>query len=164
MESPQITNGMVVQFHYVLSDASGVVLDNSHERGEPMLYLHGAGNILVGLERALEGACVGDQLRVEVPPELGYGVRKGDPLSVPRSVFPDDAELVVGGSFTTETKEGRPLLLWITRIKGDQVWVDPHHPLAGKTLHYLADVLMVRPASARELRERQPFGEVVFDL
>jgi FKBP-type peptidyl-prolyl cis-trans isomerase SlyD len=156
MESQQIGQHSVVEFHYVLSDMDGTVLDNSRERNAPMSYLHGAANLVRGLEQAMVDHVVGDRFRVEVPPELGYGVRRGGPQPVPRSIFPADTDLAPGGSFTTETPEGNQMMLWITRIEGDQVWVDPHHPLAGQTLRYAVEVLQVREATLAEINQGRP--------
>jgi FKBP-type peptidyl-prolyl cis-trans isomerase SlyD len=163
MDTPTIGDGKVVQFHYVLGDEHGTVLDSSRDRDTPMIYLHGAGNLVRGLEEALTGHAVGDQLRVEVPPERGYGLRKGGPQPVPRSIFPSDAPLVPGDSFTTKTPDGRPMMLWITRVEGDQVWVDPHHPLAGKTLRYAVEIVSIRKASPKEVRQGHPNAPVSFD-
>ena len=155
MENGKIAAGLVVEFHYELRE-KGKLLDDSRKRGTPMIYLHGSKNIVPGLEQALEGREVGSTFRVEVPPKLGYGVRRGGPQPVPRHIFPEDADLTPGDSFTTKTPEGRPMMLWITRVDGDQVWVDPHHPLAGKKLRYDVEVISLRPATPEELEKGHP--------
>ena len=72
----KIEEKKVVSFHYTLTGEEGEKLDASHDRGEPMLYLHGAGNIIPGLEKAMEGREAGDSFQVTVPPEEAYGERR----------------------------------------------------------------------------------------
>jgi FKBP-type peptidyl-prolyl cis-trans isomerase SlyD len=149
MKPTTIRDGMVVSFHYVLRDADSV-LDDSRQRDTPMVYIHGRESIVPGLENAMSGHQAGDVFRVEVPPELGYGIRRGSPKPIPRSFFGDDADLHAGDSFTTTTPEGRPMMLWIAEVSGDEVLVDPYHPLAGRLLTYAVEVLSIRPATPEE--------------
>ena len=67
-----IGENSVVSMHYKLTDDEGKVIDSS-EGGEPMVYLHGAGNIIPGLQKALVGKGEGDSLKVRVEPAEGYG-------------------------------------------------------------------------------------------
>ena len=67
----QIGKNRVVTLEYVLRDESGAVIDDS-KASEPLTYLHGVGNIVPGLERALAGRSKGEQLRVAIPPEDGF--------------------------------------------------------------------------------------------
>jgi FKBP-type peptidyl-prolyl cis-trans isomerase SlyD len=155
-----ITDGDVVAFHYALYDEQGALLDDSAARDTPLRGVVGTGFILPGLEKALAGKAAGERFEVTVPPALGYGERRGGPLPIPRSVLPPDVDLVPGANLATRTPDGTPMLLWIDRIEGDQVWVDPHHPLAGRTLHYRVQVLSVRPASFEERAAGRPLDDV----
>ena len=83
----QIGARTVATFHYTLTDASGKVIDSS-VGGEPLAYLHGAGNIVPGLERELEGRSQGDKLEVVVQPEDAYGLPNPAMVQVvPRQAF-----------------------------------------------------------------------------
>lgn len=150
----------VVTFHYVLSGDDGEVLDDSAARGEPMEGLLGARFLVPGLDAALRGRAVGERFEVTLAPAQAYGERKGGPLPVPRTAFPDDAELTPGVTLTTRTPDGRPMVLWVDRVEGSQVWVDPHHPLAGRTLRYAVHVLAVRAATPGELAAGRPLTGV----
>ncbi len=159
MHPATISDGVVVAFHYVLFGPDGEQLDDSRGRERPMLHLQGAKNIVRGLERQMPGKAVGDRFRVTVAPEDAYGVREGEPMPVPRDAFPDDAPMAPGGQFMTRTPDGRPMALWITRVEGDQVWVDPHHPLAGKTLTFDVEIIGLRNGTKAERESGRPeFG------
>lgn len=153
----QIAKNKVVKIHYVLRDDTGETLDESGE--EPLEYLHGAQNIVPGLEKQLEGKAVGDKLTAVVPPEEGYGPRhKVKAQAIPRSKFPPDAELEKGMGFTMRGDDGRAIPVWITKIQGPTVYVDPNHPLAGATLHFEVEVLEVRDANEEEVAHGHPHG------
>lgn len=82
-----ISENSAVRFHYTLTDDQGQQLDSSAGQ-EPLAYLHGAGNIIPGLEKALEGKTAGDKLSVAVSAEEGYGPVQTDLIQdVPRSSF-----------------------------------------------------------------------------
>lgn len=152
-----VGEGKVVRMRYVLRDASGKVLDQSGD--EPMEYLHGARNIVPGLERQLLGKAPGDKLVAVVPPEEGYGMRhKVKPQQLRRSAFPKDAPLERGMGFTMRTPEGQPVPVWITKIQGPTVYVEPNHPLAGVTLHFDVEIVDVRDAEAEEIAHGHPHG------
>ncbi|MCP4873453.1 MAG: peptidylprolyl isomerase [Proteobacteria bacterium] len=142
--------GKVVSFHYTLTNPNGDVLDTS-DGDEPLVYLHGAKNIVVGLEAALDGKAVGDKVQTVVPPKEGYGEAEGPgPQGVPRSAFPEGVELSVGMNFEAEADDGSVMLLWIVAIGDDEVMVDGNHPLAGQTLHFDVEILEVRDATDEE--------------
>ncbi|MEE7548286.1 peptidylprolyl isomerase [Xanthomonas sp. Kuri4-1] len=146
----EISQGRVATIHYILSDDSGQVLDRSSPEA-PLSYLHGAGNIVPGLERALDGRQAGDTLQTDVAPEHGYGPRHADRVQqVPRDAFPADAPVEPGAQFQARTPQG-PVLVTITDVGTDHVTVDGNHPLAGQTLHFAIEVAGVREATAEEL-------------
>ncbi len=127
----EISQGRVATIHYILSDDSGQVIDRSTPN-TPLSYLHGAGNIVPGLEQALEGKRLGDTLTADVIPEQGYGPRHEQLIQhVPRDAFPTDVEVVPGVQFEAPTQQG-PVLVTVTEVGPDQVTVDGNHPLAGK--------------------------------
>ncbi|HYP99872.1 MAG TPA: peptidylprolyl isomerase [Polyangiaceae bacterium] len=153
-----IADGLVVVLNYTLRSDEGEVIDSS-TRDDPMAYLHGADNIVPGLEQALTGKTVGFTGKVRVEPEDGYGEREDlPPQAVPRSAFPPNMKLAAGMQFMTEGPNGEHAPIWIERIEGDQVFVDPQHPLAGKALNFEVEVLAVRTATANEMSHGHPHG------
>ena len=146
----QIAERCVASFHYTLTSDSGEVLDSSAGR-DPLTYLHGAGNIVAGLEKAMAGRKVGDQFNVKVPPAEGYGVQ--DPALVqvvPRKAFQGVASLAPGMQFRAESERG-PMSVVVTKVEGDEVTVDGNHPLAGATLNFAIEITEVREASVEEV-------------
>lgn len=149
----------VVTLHYVLSDVlsdgSTRVLDDSNARHKPLEYLHSHDNILPGLEHALEGKKVGDELSVTLAPADAYGLRNEDLVQeVSRASF-GSAELAPGSCFQTEGEAG-PQIVTVLSIEGNNVTVDTNHPLAGHTLRYQVNVLDVREATRAELAKGHP--------
>jgi len=158
LPNPAIAHGMVVTIHYTLTDDSGTVIDSS-QGADPLEYLHGHGNIVIGLERELTAKKVGDALKVAVAPKDGYG--EHNPLGrgkVPRDSFPKDMELEVGMQFSGEGDKDEPHVVWIAEIAPDHVVIDQNHPLAGKTLHFDVKVDSVRPATKEELEHGHAHG------
>ena len=153
-----IADGLVVVLNYTLRAEDGEVIDSS-TADDPMAYLHGADNIVPGLEQALTGKTVGFTGKVVVEPEDGYGEREDVPTqAVPRSAFPSNAELFVGMQFMAEGPDNEQAPIWIVGIEGDKVLVDSQHPLAGKVLNFEVEVLAVRKATEDELRHGHPHG------
>jgi FKBP-type peptidyl-prolyl cis-trans isomerase SlyD len=142
--------GMVVSMHYTLTDDSGAVIDSSLG-GEPLAYLHGHGNIIPGLEKALEGVTVGHKAKVTVAPAEGYG--EHDPSAVfdaPREHFPPDLELKPGVRVTADGPQG-PISLVIVAVNDTSCTLDANHPLAGKTLFFDVEIMKIRPATQEEI-------------
>ena len=153
-----VADGQIVTIHYTLKNDAGETLDSS-SGGEPLSYLHGADNIVPGLERELTGRQTGDKLTVVVQPEDGYGTREGpEPQPVPRSAFPDDAELRAGMQILAQGPSGDPFPLWLVSVSEDHVLVDQNHPLAGVTLHFEVEITGIRAATDEEKSHGHPHG------
>lgn len=153
----QIADRCVASFHYTLTNDAGAVLDSSRERG-PLAYLHGAGNIVPGLEKALTGKKTGDKLTVDVVPEEGYGARIPDLVQeVPRSAFNGVQKIEPGMQFQAESNMG-PITVTVTAVGDDKVTVDGNHPLAGETLHFDVEITEVREASDEETQHGHVHG------
>ena len=151
------TKDKVVTIDYTLTGPNGEVLDSSNGR-EPMPYLHGAGNIIPGLESALEGKVAGDQLVVDVPAEQAYGER--DPQlvqAVPRDRFQGVPDIKAGMQFQAQTPAG-PRIVTVVGVDDANVQVDANHPLAGVPLKFDVKIVDVRDASPEELSHGHVHG------
>jgi FKBP-type peptidyl-prolyl cis-trans isomerase SlyD len=154
----QIAQNSVVAFHYTLTNDAGEVLDSSEGR-QPLTYLHGAGNIIPGLEKQLEGREAGEKLNVSVAPEEGYGeVQPQLVQEVPRDAFQGVEAVEPGMQFQAQT-QGGPLMVTVTKVEGDTVTVDGNHPLAGQKLNFDVEISTVRDASQEEIEHGHVHGE-----
>lgn len=153
-----IKENSVVTMHYELKDSQGEVLDSSAGQ-DPLVYLHGASNIIVGLEEQLEGKKVGDTISATVQPEKGYGMPVEALIQqVPSEAFGDEIEKIeVGMRFQAETEQG-PVPVVVTAVEEGTVTVDGNHPLAGKELHFECSISDVRDASEEEISHGHVHG------
>jgi FKBP-type peptidyl-prolyl cis-trans isomerase SlyD len=154
-----VSDGKVVSIHYTLTDDAGAVVDSS-KGSAPLEYLHGAGNVVPGLEEALSGRAPGDAFKVDVAPDKGYGAHDPRGLQrIPREAFPDDVDLEPGMQFGAEDPQGGSTTVWIVKVESDQVVIDTNHPMAGKTLHFDVSIEGVRDATREEIAHGHPHGE-----
>jgi FKBP-type peptidyl-prolyl cis-trans isomerase SlyD len=145
----QISKHKVVTMDYTLRDDQGTVIDSS-EGKEPLAYIQGIGNIIPGLEQALEGKEQGESLSVRIAPEEAYGDRDETLLqAVPRKMF-DVEDIEVGMQFQTQS-EGGAQVVTVVSVTEEDVTVDANHPLAGVPLNFDVTVVQVRDASDEEL-------------
>ena len=145
----QITDNTAVSFHYTLTNNSGEQLDTS-VGAEPLLYLHGAGNIIPGLEAALLGKKAGEKLQVSIPPEQAYGLLDENMVQVVSKKMFDGMDVEIGMQFHADVSYGSGVIT-ITAINGDDVTIDGNHPLAGEHLNFDVEIVDVRPATADEI-------------
>ena len=152
-----ITQDSAVTIHYTLKDEEGELIDSSVS-AEPLVYLHGHGNLVPGLERELEGKKAGDTLNVTVAPADGYGeYDKALVQQVPRRALEGIPNVRPGMKLQAQTAEG-PRTVVVTNIISDMVTLDANHPLAGKLLNFEIQVVDVRPATEEELSHGHVHG------
>lgn len=146
----QVGNATVVTLLYTLKEEGGDVIETITSQS-PLQYLHGAGNIIEGLEDGLEGLECGEEFDILVESRYGYGEFQRTLVThLERSRFPEDDELQVGQTFALDSPRGKRMIK-ILDIQGERVKVDGNHELAGKTLRYKGKVLEVREASEDEM-------------
>jgi FKBP-type peptidyl-prolyl cis-trans isomerase SlyD len=153
----QIAKNSVTAFHYTLTDDAGQVIDSS-DGHEPLVYLHGSGQIVPGLEKQMEGRVSGDKFTADVTPEEGYGVHHPELMQeVPLSAFQGVENIEPGMQFQGRGPEGE-INVTVSKVDGDTVFIDGNHPLAGKTLHFAVEVTAVRGATDEELEHGHAHG------
>ena len=146
-----IGNNVVASIHYTLTNNSGEVLDSS-EGAEPLAYLHGAGNIIPGLENALVGKTAGSSLQVNIAPADAYGELQPELVQVvPREAFQGVDEIEPGMAFEAQDPQGQARRIIVKSVEGDEVTIDANHPLAGVELNFDVQVVDVRDASEEEI-------------
>lgn len=149
----QITKHKVAAIHYTLRDNEGTIIDTSDGR-DPLYYLHGAGNLILGMEEGLEGKQKGDKLQLKIAPEKGYGEIDPEMVQeVPRSAF-GGQEVQVGMKFSTNRGD----VVTVTKVGLENVTVDANHPLAGVELNFDVEIMEVREATAEEVAHGHVHG------
>jgi FKBP-type peptidyl-prolyl cis-trans isomerase SlyD len=153
----QIADNMAVSIHYTLTNDEGEVIDSSIG-DEALAYLHGNGNIIAGLENALNDKAVGDKFKVRIAAEDAYGEIEDDRIQIVAiDMFEGVDELEVGMQFQADVSSG-PGVITIIGIDGDDITIDGNHPLAGVPLTFEVEVIDVRPATAEELAHGHVHG------
>jgi len=153
----QISKDSVVSMAYTLTNDEGQVIDTS-AGGEPLVYLHGAQNIIPGLENALVGKVVGDKLTVNVVAADGYGEYNPDLVQVvPKHLFAGVENIEAGMQFHAQTDYGMQVVT-VAAVEGDEITVDGNHPLAGQNLNFDVEIMDIRAASAEELEHGHVHG------
>lgn len=157
----KITVKTVVQFHYTLKDEAGKEIENSHA-GDPLAYLHGYKNMLVGVENALADKETGDKFSVTLQPAEAYGERQDDaiqrvPVKHLQGLPTPSAKWKKGMTAVVNTDAGQRQ---VTVIKAGKfmVTVDINPPLAGKVLTFDLEVVDVREATAEEIEHGHAHG------
>jgi len=146
-----------VSFHYTLKNAEGEQMETSRDK-DPMIYLHGAGNIIPGLEKAMEGHAVNDVFSVTVEPEEAYGVRNENNVQrVPLKRLKGIGKISVGQVLNLQTTNGQ-VQVTVLRVGRFNVDVDGNHPLAGMHLTFDLEITDIREASAEELEHGHVHG------
>jgi len=146
----QVADNMAVSIHYTLTNDEGEVIDSS-DGNEPLMYLHGSGNIISGLEKALHGKAVGEKFNVRIDAEDAYGEFMDDRVQViSRDMFEGVDDIEVGMQFHADVSSG-PGVITVVSIDGDDITVDGNHPLAGVPLTFAVEIIEIRPASREEI-------------
>ena len=145
----QVADNMAVSIHYTLTNDDGEVLDSSIGE-EALVYLHGVGNIIPGLEKALHGKVAGDKFNVRIAPEDAYGELMEDMIQViSRDMFEGIDNIEVGMQFNADVSSGSGVVT-VVNIEDDDITIDGNHPLAGLALTFDVEVIDVRAATQEE--------------
>ena len=153
----QIQSNSVVTLHYTLKDNDGNIIDQSDDGS--FLYMHGAMNIIPGLENALAGKSAGDEISVKVSPEEGYGVKDDARIQeVPKDMFDSADEIQVGVQFHAQGPDGSAVVVTVIEVKDDAVVIDANHALAGVDLNFEVKIVDVREATEEEVEHGHVHG------
>lgn len=147
----------VITLNYILRDQAGAIIDQSQDGS--FCYLHGANNIIPGLENALAGRKQGEQFEVTLQPAEAYGEYNPSLTQVvERDMFENGDEIAVGMQFHAQSDEGQFISITVTEVNDDKITVDGNPPLAGVTLYYNVSVVDIRDASHEELQHGHVHG------
>lgn len=146
----QVANNTAVSFHYTLTNDAGEELDST-AGSEPLAYLHGRGNIISGLEQALNEKQVGDAFNVRIEAADAYGEFNENMIQVvSRDMFDGIDRVEVGMQFHAAVESG-PGVITVIEVDGDDITIDGNHPLAGQALNFAIEVVEIREATPDEI-------------
>src|SRR6266850_3531509 len=154
-ENNVVKDGTVVSLQYSLSGEDGKTIE-SNKGKEPLKYTQGSHQIVPGLEKGLAGMKMGEEKRVKVTPEEGYG--PVDPKGFqefPKEKIPSEG-LKVGSVLMAKGPQGQQVPVRVHEIKEKTVVLDLNHPMAGKTLVFDVKVLDIQPAAAQPTQPATP--------
>lgn len=155
----QVAANTAVSIDYTLTGDDGQVIDSTADAA-PLVYLHGAGNIIPGLEQALEGKNEGEEVAVTIEPEDAYGEYRADLVAtLSKDMFEGVDTLEPGMQFHATGPDGGMQIVTIRDVDGDDVTVDGNHPLAGQRLNFKVKILNVRDAESEEIAHGHIHGE-----
>ena len=146
-EDKVVMDGAVISLQYTLSGEDGETIE-SNKGQKPLKYTQGAKQIIPGLEKAVAGMKVGEEKRVEVKPEDGYGPVNDKAFhEFPKEKIPAES-LKVGAVLIATGPRGQSIPARVHQIKEKTVVVDMNHPMAGKTLVFDVKILDIQAAVA----------------
>ena len=154
----KIEKDRVVRFHYTVSEPGQEPVESSKDGGEPLAILFGHGNIIPGLEKAMEGREAGESFSAEVAAADAYGERREEMTQrVPKKHF-GKQRLAPGMQVMLNTNFG-PRPVTVHKVGMSVVDVDLNHPMAGKDLSFDIEIVEVREADAAEIEHGHVHGD-----
>ena len=155
MAPTTVQNDVVVSIAYKMT-VDGVEMDEM-TTDDPLEYLHGAENVIPGLEKALTGKKVGDKLSIDLQPEEAYGEYDDEDIDeVDLRDIPNGKDLKAGMELLLEDEDGYMFEATVKSINAKTVLLDFNDPLAGKVVHYDVEVVGLRDADEEELENGHP--------
>ncbi|MCC6145620.1 MAG: peptidylprolyl isomerase [Candidatus Hydrogenedentes bacterium] len=139
----QAAHGDTVRVHYRGTTNDGAEFDSSYDR-EPLEFRLGAGQVIPGFERAVEGMTAGEKKTETMPAAEAYGPHREEMvMEVPRTQLPEDLEVQVGTQLQASQPGEAPVLLTVTAVDTDTITVDANHPLAGEDLTFEIELVEI---------------------
>ncbi|WP_196159318.1 peptidylprolyl isomerase [Reinekea sp. G2M2-21] len=151
-----ITKDTVVELHYAMSEGE-TLIESSHE-GDSVFMLQGHKNMLGAIEEAIEGKAAGDKIEVTLTPEQAYGVRQENSIQrIPIKHLQGSKKWRPGMVAMVDSNQGRKQVT-VVKVGKFNADCDINHPLAGKTLSFVIDIVSVRAANADEISHGHVHG------
>ena len=140
-------SGDLVRIHYTGTLAVGTTLDSSKGR-EPLEFTLGQGQVIPGLEQAIQGMAKGETKIVQIPEGEAYGARNPDAMqTVDRAMVPDHIPTEPGTRLEVQTPEGQRLPVTVAEVTDQTITLDGNHPLAGQDLTFNVELVEIQAAA-----------------
>ena len=150
MDTSRVEKDLVISMDYELKVENSII--DFSEDGDPIVFLQGHGNIIPGLESAIQGMKVGESKTVLVKPADGYGEYETENfIEVPKAEFPEEIPLEIGTEIGVNDENGEELTAYIEEVDANKITLNFNHPLAGKELEFHVKIVEIREATSEEL-------------
>jgi peptidylprolyl isomerase len=137
-------DGDQVSVHYILTLDDGTELESSRDRGEPLSFVVGAGEMISGFDNAVRGMKVGEIKTVTLSPEEAYGPYRQELVAtVSRSQLEEGLEPYVGQQLIMTLPDGQSGYVTVIAITETDITVDANHELAGKALTFEIELVSI---------------------
>ncbi|WP_372916870.1 peptidylprolyl isomerase [Salegentibacter sp.] len=141
----QVKQNDTVKVHYTGKLTDGQVFDSSVERGEPIEFTMGQGQLIPGFEKGLIDMEVNEKKTINIPKEEAYGEPREELVQeVPKSQLPEEIKPEVGMGLVSKSPDGNEMNLVVKEVKDESIVVDGNHPLAGKDLVFDLEVVEIK--------------------
>jgi len=141
----KVKTGQTVSVHYVGKFNDGTEFDNSRNRGEPVSFEVGSGQLISGFDSALEGMVIGETKAIKLEPSEAYGeVNENLVQTVPQESFPPEYEFKVGNVVQGQNATGQQVTARIDSVDENVVVLNFNHPMAGRDLNFEIELLSVQ--------------------
>ncbi|MBE7638884.1 peptidylprolyl isomerase [Salegentibacter sp. BLCTC] len=141
----QVKANDTVKVHYTGKLTDGQVFDSSVERGEPIEFTMGQGQLIPGFEKGLIDMKVNEKKTINIPKEEAYGEPREELIQeVQKSQLPEEIKPEVGMGLVSKSPDGQEMNLVVRDVKEDTIVVDGNHPLAGKDLVFDLEVVEIK--------------------
>lgn len=134
--------GKRVKAHYRGTFNDGTVFDSSYDRGEPLEFVCGAGQMILGFDKAVANMEVGEIVDVHLMPNEAYGESDPDAIfTVKIAELPGAEELSAGEEAYLQDMYGRPIPVRIVAKDNENITFDANHEMAGKELNFRIELV-----------------------
>ena len=137
--------GKTCRTHYRGTFNDGTQFDSSYDRGEPLEFICGAGQMIKGFDAAVADMEVGQVVDIHLMPEEAYG------MPDPRAIFtleiaqlPGSEDLEVGQQVYLSNQYGQPFPVKVTAKEEKNITFDANHEMAGKELNFKIELVEVK--------------------
>ena len=145
---PAITGrnvGKTCRTHYKGTFNDGTQFDSSYDRGEPLEFVCGAGQMIRGFDQAVADMEVGQVVDVHLMPEEAYGMPDPNAVfTVEIAQMPGSEDLVVGQQVYLTNPYGQPFPVKVTAKEETTITFDANHEMAGKELNFQIELVEVK--------------------
>lgn len=147
----RVSEGSKVDLHFSVAIESGIEIDNTRGRDEPVNLIIGDGSLLPGFEKALFGLRAGDRRTVSLPPEDAFGPWNSENVQKFDTVKFEQMP-VIGNMIEFEDKAKSSLVGVVKSVDEDITEIDFNHPLAGKNITFEVEIFKVTPAGQQGVK------------